>query len=410
MPKSLAVPFPISVRKNRVISIAILIAACLVVPPSSAQTIQVLHSFSGGRHGSFPNGVIPGDNDRLIGTASGGPGCKPISCGIIYGLNSKGEEILIHGFTGSDGSNPNHLVPDGSGGIYGVTYTEGALGCGNVFHLNASGQFQVLYSFKGDPDGCMGNNLILGSDGTLYGTTYVGGNNSGTVFKLDLSGHESVIYAFTGGADGLLPGSSLFEAEGKLYGTTYAGGRGCLGNPGCGVVYEIDQSGKESVLYAFTDTNGDGETPDSLVRDSSGNLFGLTGDGGNTACESGCGTLFKLTQGANGWDETILYSFNNKTDGAYPGHLVAWRNNLYGTTDGGAVDGCSGAACGTIFEFDSAGNFSTLYTFTGQADGEDPSLSFVKEGTFLGTTGYGGNLRCSDNDGYGCGTVFAFTP
>ena len=411
MPNSLIVSHCISTAQHRTMhkGAFLLVSLLLVASLGYAQSVEVLHAFHGGRGGSSPNGLILGSKERLIGTAGGGPGCKPVSCGIIYELNSKGEEFLLHGFTGTDGSTPNHLVPDGTGGLYGVTYTGDAYGCGNVFHLNSSG-FQVLYTFKNNPDGCMGDNLIMGSDGNLYGTTYIGGSNSGTVFKLDPSGHEAVLYAFTGGTDGLLPGSSLIEAGGSLYGTTYAGGTGCLGNPGCGVVYQIDQGGKETVLYSFTDTDGDGETPNSLLRDSTGNLIGSTSLGGNSACEAGCGTLFELTKGSSGWSENVIYHFTGGADGSHPNGLVSEKGNFYGATSDGTSGGCSGTACGTIFKVDATGKFATLYTFTNQADGEDPVLSFVKTGTFVGTTFYGGDFKCPDNYGYGCGTVFAFTP
>jgi uncharacterized repeat protein (TIGR03803 family) len=106
----------------------------------------------------------------------------------------------------------------------------------------------------------------------------------------------------------------------------------------------------------------------------------------------------------------VLYRFLGRTDGSHPESLVAFHGNLYGTTYDGTDSGCAGTACGTIFKFDAAGNFATLYTFTNQADGEDPSLSFVQGGTFFGTTFYGGHSYCIDNPGFGCGTVFTFAP
>jgi len=46
--------------------------------------------------------------------------------------------------------------------------------------------------------------------GNLYGTTESGGAfNSGVVFKLDPSGQETVLYSFTGGADGGVPTAGL---------------------------------------------------------------------------------------------------------------------------------------------------------------------------------------------------------
>ena len=48
--------------------------------------------------------------------------------------------------------------------------------------------------------------VISDSKGNLYGTTNGGGaSNAGVVFKIDTSGHETVLYSFTGGADGGYP-------------------------------------------------------------------------------------------------------------------------------------------------------------------------------------------------------------
>ena len=43
--------------------------------------------------------------------------------------------------------------------------------------------------------------------GNLYGTTITaaGASGAGVVFKVDTSGHETVLYSFTGGADGAAP-------------------------------------------------------------------------------------------------------------------------------------------------------------------------------------------------------------
>jgi uncharacterized repeat protein (TIGR03803 family) len=58
-------------------------------------------------------------------------------------------------------------------------------------------------------------------------------------------------------------------------------------------VFEVDRTGKETVLYSFTGGT-DGASPDAgLLRDSAGDLYGTTVDGGS----SGCGTVFKLDSG-----------------------------------------------------------------------------------------------------------------
>ena len=75
------------------------------------------------------------------------------------------------------------------------------------------------------------------------------------MFKLDPAGRETVLHHFMGGADGAWPYAGLvIDGAGNLYGATVAGGSGvgaCKGH-GCGVIFKLDTTGKETVLYRFT--------------------------------------------------------------------------------------------------------------------------------------------------------------
>jgi uncharacterized repeat protein (TIGR03803 family) len=388
-------------------AITLFVAAVSV---AHGQNVSPLFAFPGGPDGVLPGSLAPQSESGVYGVAEGGNGCAYGGCGVIYKLTADQGEVVVHEFTGGwDGSDPRALLADGNGGVYGTTFTGGAYGSGVIYKVDSSGRFQVLYSFSG-PDGAMPHSLVRDPGGNLFGTTYVGGAyNGGTVFELDQSGKESVIYSFSGGADGYLPAGGVLDSAGNFYGLTFAGGIGCLANPGCGTVFEVNTTtGIESTLYSFTGTNGDGATPDQVLRDSNGNLYGATGGGGNSKCEGGCGTLFRLTQGSDGsWNEIILHSFTSGADGAYPTGLVAAGDALYGTT-GGALYACSGSSCGTIFKLGSTGKFTTIYTFTGGASGEDPYLHFEDAtGALIGTTYSGGRPNC--NQGYGCGILFRLT-
>ena len=159
--------------------------------------------------------------------------------------------------------------------------------------------YTVLYSFTA---GNFNNNSVSGliqdAAGNLYGTTDGGGNvfscggfGCGVVFKLDPSGNETVLYSFTGGADGAIPEAGLIrDAAGNLYGTTSEGGNtsgSCAGYGGCGVVFKLDAAGNETVLYTFTG-GADGLWPYAgLIRDAAGNLYGTTVFGGTYGAGSG---------------------------------------------------------------------------------------------------------------------------
>lgn len=92
--------------------------------------------------------------------------------------------------------------------------------------------------------------MIQDAAGNLYGTT-IGGD--GTVYKLDPQGDETVLYQFTG-SDGSEPtGGLTMDSAGNLYGTTYLGGNSaCDSGLGCGLVFKLDPSGNETVLYCFS--------------------------------------------------------------------------------------------------------------------------------------------------------------
>ena len=109
-----------------------------------------------------------------------------------------------------------------------------------------------------------------------------------------------MLYSFTGrGEDGAYPTTALVrDSEGNLYGTTEAGGGstspycGIFGASGCGIIFKLTNSAKESLLHSFTGYPNDGAYPlGDLLRDAAGNLYGTTWLGGKT----NGGMVFKLT-------------------------------------------------------------------------------------------------------------------
>jgi len=316
-------------------------------------------------------------------------------------------ESTIYTFTDTpDGASPwAGLIRDKAGNLYGTTHDGGVYGQGTVFKVDANGKGTVLYSFTGYPDGASPETVLYrGGASNLYGTTtyYGGAHLWGTVFKVDTTGEETVLYSFTGGIDGGYPlGGLVQDKAGNLYGTTVDGGEGsgCYYG-GCGTVFMVDANGKETVLHSFT-AGTEGEYPvEGLVRDSAGDLYGITYQGGNSSCNngsgSGCGTVFELD---NTGTLTVLHNFTAGRDGAYPyARLVRdARGNLYGTTlEGGTA--CNGYGCGTVFKVDVNGKETVLHAFTGGVDGGGAS-SLVRDAK--------GNLfGVSAGGAYGQGMVF----
>lgn len=297
---------------------------------------------------------------------------------------------VVYAFSGPDGANPRAgVILDARGTLYGTTEAGGAFGYGTVFKLETTGKETVLHSFTGGDGLWPEAGLLRDQDGTLYGTTTVGGTSEGgqcrfgcgTVFKLDRTGKETVLYAFTGGKDGRGPAASLVrDAAGNLYGTTQEGGSG---GAGWGTVFKVDITGKETVLHTFTGGADGGNPWAGLVRDLSGNLYSTTFAGGIPPSYDG--TVFEISKTGK---ETILYSFAG-ADGSSPeaGVVRDREGNLYGTTTMGGTSNV-----GTVFKLDKNGNETVLHTFTARLDGGYPWAGVVRDaaGNLYGTTNVGG--------------------
>jgi uncharacterized repeat protein (TIGR03803 family) len=289
-------------------------------------------------------------------------------------------ETVLHNFASPPkGANPYAgVIRDSAGNLYGTTNSGGAAGAGLVFKVSASGHQTVLYTFTGGADG--GNPygaLIRDSAGNLYGTTNQGGiSNAGVVYKVDASGQETVLYNFCSlaeCADGGYPRAGVIrDSAGNLYGTTNYGGTSYY----AGVVFKVSPSGQETVLHNFAGG------ADGAIRDSAGNLYGTTYQGGT----GNAGVVFKVSPSGQ---ETVLYNFTGGADGGYPyaGVIRDSAGNLYGTTDSG---GTSNA--GVVFKVSPSGQETVLYNFTGGADGGYPRAGVIQDssGNLYGTTLEGG--------------------
>ncbi len=347
--------------------------------PAGRQT--VLLNFMGALDGSLPDaGVIRDADGNLYGTTNSG---GTANLGMVYKLDPAGHETVLHNFTGGvDGINPQTgVIRDSAGNLYGTTEL-GGTGQGVLYKLDAAGEETVLYTFTGGSDGglpCAG--VIQDAVGNLYGTALRGGA-AGVVYKVDPSGHETVLYTFSGGADGGAPLAGVIrDADGNLYGTTSSGGAADWG-----VVYKLDTAGQETVLYSFTGGDDGGYPRAGVIRDTEGNLYGTTFNGG----ASHAGVVYKLNPEGQ---QQLLYTFTGGPDGGYPyaGVIIDPAGNLYGTAQ-------------VVYKLNRAGQETVLYSFTGGADGGSPIGGVIRDasGNLYGTGSYGGK--------YGGGVVFKLKP
>ena len=354
-----------------------------LVHTGSTWIMHPLYSFpsiyqQGGNDGAEPlAGVTIGPDGNLYGTNTLGSGSS--NYGTVFKLSPPASvcrstlcpwsETILYRFTGgSDGGLPSGpVVFDSAGNLYGTTSYGGVTcgpgySCGVVFKLTRSGSSwteTVLHAFSGSPDGANpGGALVFDHAGNLYGVTGGGGSmcapdGCGTVFQLTLSGSgwtENIIHSFDYYDDGAGPqGGVIFDNAGNLFGGT------AFAPTGNGTVFELTPSGGQwtyTLLYSLT--SGQSGIPGplgTLAMDATGNLYGMTFEGGDVfgagACEYGCGTVFKLAPSVGAWVYSLLYKFTGGTDGAQPydGVILDRNGNLYGTASAAGARGQ-----GVVFE------------------------------------------------------------
>jgi uncharacterized repeat protein (TIGR03803 family) len=270
-------------------------------------TEAVLYSFPNDPYNSYPtNGLIMDSAGNLYGTLYDWLDFKT-QPGAVFELspsNGSWTENVIYEFhPGNDAG----LTMDAAGDIFGI----GAInGLSDVFELTPNGQGgwtkHVIYVFPQTPENeNIDGTLVLDQSGNLYGTT--GGDLSsadgGTVYKLSPAADRqlwtySVIYAFQScahcqnGYGGYEPFAGVtLDPFGNIYGTTSLGGA-----YGGGVVFMLVPSEgeippyREDVLVFFNGLNGSSPYG-QLIRDSAGNLYGTTTQGGTM----GAGNAFEVT-------------------------------------------------------------------------------------------------------------------
>jgi uncharacterized repeat protein (TIGR03803 family) len=333
-----------------------------------------------------------------------------------------GTLAAIHSFTGgADGATPYKGVTiQNSGTLYGITtyganacpdsYYYPGVGCGVLFKQTAGGVFTPLVTFLGASNGASPNGNLTLSGTTLLGTTYTGGAaNQGTVFEVKTTGKGyKQLYSFSG-TDGSHPDSyPRLDSSGNLYSTAQYGGPGYTGTDltGNGVLFKIDSKDHWTAQHDFSG-GADGGLPGRIFITSSGTIIGSTNQGGSCTGTglpaAGCGVVFSFVPETAKF--TTLYTFTGGADGYLP--LLGDEDSngdFYGATAYGGAHGY-----GTLFELvnkSGAYSYKLLYSFTGGADGAYPRgvPAVAKNGQLTGTT-FEGPVVGND---LGEGTLFQF--
>ena len=240
-------------------------------------------------------------------------------------------------FTYTNGALPRgNLTTDSNGDLFGTTYTGGSFGDGTVFEMIKTGTTYAapttLVNFTVSTSPSPWGGLTMDANGDLFGTSTSGGTfGYGTVFEIVKTGSvyataPTILINFNSTNGSQPRGNLVADSSGDLFGTTYGGGLS-----GSGTVFEIVRTGTS---YATTPTTlvsfgpSTGTSPwDTLIIDSSGNLFGTTSTGGT----NNLGTVFELAKTGGGYAGTPIV-LSNATGALYGGLLADASGNLFGTT------------------------------------------------------------------------------
>ena len=204
----------------------------------------------------------------------------------------------------------------------------------------------------------------------------------------------TTLNSFSLGISGASPQAGVIQAaDGYLYGATLTGGANDLALGGDGTVFKMSTNGTFAWSFSFGYTNGAAPAA-GLVQAGDGNLYGATTTGG----QSGFGTIFRITPGGA---LTTIYNFTGKADGGDPEATLCLGSDgyLYGSTSTNET----GSLGGTVFKMDTNGAFTWNVPLTTNI-GTVPLGGLVQGagGNLYGTASEGGT-----NGGYGA--VFMLT-
>ncbi|MGH9443674.1 MAG: choice-of-anchor tandem repeat GloVer-containing protein [Thermoanaerobaculia bacterium] len=236
--------------------------------------------------------------------------------------------------------------------------------------------------------------LVADPAGNLYGVTSRARTGAGVIFEISSAGNFSVLHEFgTALNDGLSPAGALVFLSGNLYGTTSAGGDSARGS-----IFSLSPDGADyHVLHSFGYRQNDGESPQAGLSLFEGKLWGTTSAGGR----GGKGTIFSLNPAGDGY--AVVFSFDSASGlGTQPAVSLAFAaGRCLGVTSQGSEHGD-----GAIFSVLPDGSQATLlhaFDRTSTANGYFPDGPLtLSNGLLYGVTDGGGV--------YGPGIAYAIRP
>jgi uncharacterized repeat protein (TIGR03803 family) len=369
---------------------------------STSYTLNPVYTFDGGNNGGKPDyGMILVDGN-LYGTTDIANTTGSTVFEIPAGSTTP---TTLQTFTDDISMSP--LVYDGNGHIFGTSEEGGPQQDGSIYEIDVTGSSPVvteIATFDTSAEGGIEGNspqgaLAVDGSGNLYGVTYSGGANSnGTVYEVaDPTGGSPTIQTLasfdptTNGAD---PNTGVILYNGALYGTTAY----TPNNLGTGEIFKYDigtQDLTAQVIWNSSDTDLDGSL-NPLTVDSSGDLFTSSTSGAQSGED---GSIFEVTPGSTTYETlTTLSGSDNGPSGPIGALTIGSDGNFYGATTGGGTNNA-----GTIFEMDASTHVVTpLASLDSSTTGDNPNGGL----TFIGNNIYG---TASSGGTDGDGAIFEVT-
>jgi uncharacterized repeat protein (TIGR03803 family) len=241
--------------------------------------LTTLYTFclaSGCLDGANPSGIMQASDGNLYGATSEG---GQFNAGTLFKITTAGVFSVVHTFCSlancADGKQPRYAPIQGSdGSLIGTTATGGTVGGGVVYALTPAGRFNVVHTFWCGsssnlcPRGSDPNAVVQDASGNLFGTTYFGGQYSwGIIFEITTTHQFKLLHSFTYGNESGTSAGLTLANDGNFYGVTG-------GINGYGTVFELTPEGAYTTLYTFNCCNGSSAPYTGLLQAPDGNLYG----------------------------------------------------------------------------------------------------------------------------------------
>jgi uncharacterized repeat protein (TIGR03803 family) len=348
-----------------------------------SQTFQSIHFFpSNGSEGTTPKATLTvGPDGSLYGTASAG---GTNNAGTAFKIGINGSFAPLGSFAPADtGKAPvARMVNIGDGFLYGVTSDgTGTAGdpLGTVFKLDPAGGLTAIFAIPGgDVTPKRPHALVSGEPNVLH----VLGNSPGGIWRVPLDGStRTAVFTITNSDDGIFPESIIRGSDGNLYGVTNGTSFVDVTPGRQGTVFKIAPNGTGFVTLHDCDLPTGVAPLGAMVQGSDGSFYGTMTAGGDNSD----GVIFRLASTGAGFVYSVLHSINDHSPTG--DLLLASDGKLYGTSETGGT-----GLFGSIFRINTDGSgFQVIHSFN-KDNGAYPTAGLVQasDGNLYGVTTEGG--------------------